>query len=318
MTATPDKPLDEFSLIRRYFHHFQRQPYGRHDSVVLGPGDDAAILNPPAGQQLVMTQDTSLEDRHFPADMDASDIGYRCLAVNLSDLAAMGAEPLWFLLSLTLPEVNEDWLAGFAGGLFELADSAGIALVGGDITRGPLAVSIQATGAVPAGSALRRSGARVGDRICLGGVTGAGLHGLHLWRQGQRQGPAIEHFRRPQPQLELGLTLRGRATACIDISDGVLADLNHVLEASGGLGAQLEEASLPLDAAILSDCDPAEQRRLQLQGGDDYVLLFTLPETEPLPAGCHAIGQIRAEPGIRLATVAGETVPLTAKGWQHF
>ena len=129
-------PLDEFSLIRRYFHHRQG------DTVVLGPGDDGALLVPPAGQQLVMTQDTSLVDRHFPADMAPADVGYRCLAVNLSDLAAMGANPLWFLLSLTLPEVDEDWLAEFSRGMFELADQAGISLVGGDITRGPLAVSI--------------------------------------------------------------------------------------------------------------------------------------------------------------------------------
>ncbi|MCK0153499.1 thiamine-phosphate kinase [Alcanivorax sp. S6407] len=315
--SSPDSPLDEFSLIRRYFHR-DAVLAGQGDSVVLGPGDDAAILTPPAGQQLVMTQDTSLEGRHFPEDMDAADVGYRCLAVNLSDLAAMGATPLWFLLSLTLPEVNEDWLADFSRGMFELADASGIALVGGDITRGPLAVSIQASGAVPAGQALLRSGARADDVICLGGVTGAGLHGLHLWQQGVRQGPAIDHFRRPQPQLALGQSLRGHATACIDISDGVLADLNHLLDRSGGLGALLDEASLPLDTAILRDCPVDEQRRLQLQGGDDYLLLFTLPEGEPIPAGCHAIGRIEAQPGIRLATVAGERMTLEAKGWQHF
>ncbi len=317
MTSSPDKPLDEFSLIRRYFHH-DAQLAGQDDSVVMGPGDDAAILTPPAGHQLVMTQDTSLEGRHFPADMAASDVGYRCLAVNLSDLAAMGAEPLWFLLSLTLPEVNEDWLAGFSRGMFELADAAGIALVGGDITRGPLAVSIQATGAVPAGLALRRSGAKSGERICLGGVTGAGLHGLHLWQQGCRHGPAIDHFRRPQPQLSLGLSLRGLASACIDISDGVLADLNHVLEASGGLGATLDETALPLDAAILCDCDHEEQRRLQLQGGDDYVLLFTLRDGAAVPAGCHVIGRVDAQPGVRLYSLAGECRPLSATGWRHF
>ncbi|MZR63488.1 thiamine-phosphate kinase [Alcanivorax sp. DP30] len=317
MTSSPDKQLDEFSLIRRYFHH-DPQPAGQGDTVALGPGDDAAILTPPAGQQLVMTQDTSLEGRHFPADMAAADVGYRCLAVNLSDLAAMGAEPLWFLLSLTLPAVDEAWLADFSRGMFALADSAGITLVGGDITRGPLAVSIQATGSVPLGKALLRSGAGVGDSICLGGVTGAGLHGLHLWQQGLRQGAAIDHFRRPRPQLELGVLLRNRATACIDVSDGVLADLNHVLEASGGVGALLDEASLPLDTAILGDCDHDEQRRLQLQGGDDYLLLFTLPQGEPLPEGCHAIGTIVPQPGIRLMTTAGETRSLSAQGWQHF
>lgn len=319
MTSAPSDttPLDEFSLIRRYFHH-DASLAGQQYSVVLGPGDDAAILSPPAGHQLVMTQDTSLEGRHFPDDMAAEDVGYRCLAVNLSDLAAMGAQPLWFLLSLTLPEVNEDWLAGFSRGMFELADASGIALVGGDITRGPLAVSIQATGAVPAGHALRRDGARVGERICLGGVTGAGLHGLHLWQQGHRDGAAVAHFRRPQPQLALGCSLRGHASACIDISDGLLADLNHVLEASGGLGARLDEASLPLDTAMLRDRPHDEQRQLQLQGGDDYLLLFTLSEGAPLPAGCHVIGRVETLPGIRLHTEAGDVRPLVAQGWQHF
>lgn len=310
--SAPEKTLDEFALIRRFFHHRQG------DSVVCGPGDDAAILTPPAGQQLVMTQDTSLAGRHFPDDMDAADVGYRCLAVNLSDLAAMGAEPLWFLLSLTLPEVDEAWLEGFSAGLFELADQAGISLVGGDITRGPLAISIQATGAVPPGQALRRDGAAVGERICVGGLTGAGLLGLEQWLAGRRDSAAIRHFRRPQPQLALGLALRGKASACIDISDGVLADLQHVLSASGNLGASLQEAALPLDSALLAGCSVAEQRRLQLQGGDDYLLLFTLAPHAPLPPGCIELGRVEAQPGIRLTQSNGQITTLAAQGWQHF
>ena len=304
--------MDEFSLIRRYFHHRQG------DSVVLGPGDDAAILAPPVGQQLVMTQDTSLADRHFPSDMAPEDVGYRCLAVNISDLAAMGAMPLWFLLSLTLPRVDEDWLAGFSNGLFELADQAGISLVGGDITRGPLAISIQATGAVPPGQALRREGACAGDRICVGGVTGAGLLGLEQWQAGQRYGPAIEHFRRPRPQWELGMALRGQASACIDISDGVLADLNHILQASGALGACIDEASLPEAPCVLAGCSADKQRALQLQGGDDYLLLFTLPPPLPIPEGCYCLGQIEAQPGIRLRQHDGTVRALKVSGWQHF
>ena len=305
-------PLDEFSLIRRYFHHRQG------DTVVLGPGDDGALLVPPAGQQLVMTQDTSLVDRHFPADMAPADVGYRCLAVNLSDLAAMGANPLWFLLSLTLPEVDEDWLAQFSRGMFELADQAGISLVGGDITRGPLAISIQATGSVPPGLALRRDGARVGDQICLGGITGAGLLGLEQWQAGQRHGPAIGHFRRPRPQWELGMALRGQASACIDISDGVLADLSHILQASGGLGACLDEAALPEDPPVLAGCSADKQRALQLQGGDDYLLLFTLPAAQPVPRGCYCLGQVDAQPGIRVRQRNGAVGALTVAGWQHF
>jgi thiamine-monophosphate kinase len=317
MTASPTShTLDEFSLIRRYFHRHGH--HGQDAGVVLGAGDDAAILIPPAGQQLVMTQDTSLEGRHFPADMDAADVGYRCLAVNLSDLAAMGADPLWFLLSLTLPDVDEAWLAGFADGLFALADRAGISLVGGDVTRGPLSVSIQATGAVPPGQALRRDGAQVGDRICVGGVTGAGLLGLQQWQQGKRSGAAIDHFRRPSPQLSLGLALRGRATACIDISDGVLADLGHILAASGDLGACLQEGALPLHSALLAGCSEQEQRRLQLQGGDDYLLLFTLPEQESLPSGCYCLGTVEQQQGLRLAAPDGTITTLQASGWQHF
>lgn len=304
--------LDEFSLIRRYFHHRQG------GSVVLGPGDDGALLTPPAGQQLVMTQDTSLVDRHFPADMAPADVGYRCLAVNISDLAAMGATPLWFLLSLTLPEVEEDWLAGFSRGLFELADQAGISLVGGDITRGPLSVSIQATGAVPPGLALRRDGARAGDQICVGGVTGAGLLGLEQWQAGQRHGPAVGHFRRPRPQWELGMALRGQASACIDISDGVLADLNHILQASGELGACLDEAALPDDPSVLAGCSVDKQRALQLQGGDDYLLLFTLPPSKPVPHGSYCLGRIEAQPGMRLRQRDGAVRTLTVTGWQHF
>ena len=304
--------LDEFALIRRYFHHAQG------DSVVAGPGDDAAIVTPPVGHELVLTQDTSLAGRHFPLDMAAADVGYRCLAVNLSDLAAMGAQPLWFLLSLTLPEVDEAWLEGFAAGLFELADATGISLVGGDVTRGPLSVSIQATGAVPVGQALRRSGARVGDAICVGGVTGAGLLGLQQWQQGQREGAAVAHFRRPVPQLALGQALRGTATACIDISDGTVADLGHILAASGGLGAVLDEALLPVGTALLGDCDVQTQRQLQLQGGDDYVLLFTLDSRKRLPEGCHRLGTVESQPGVRLNNLQGQPVPLTLGGWQHF
>ncbi|MCG8393939.1 MAG: thiamine-phosphate kinase [Pseudomonadales bacterium] len=314
MTDT-DKALDEFSLIRRYFH---RDAHFAGPGVELGPGDDAAILSPPAGQQLVMTQDTCLADRHFPADMDASDVGYRCLAVNLSDLAAMGGEPLWFLLSLTLPAVDEAWLEGFSKGLFALADEASIALVGGDITRGPLAVSIQATASVPTGQALRRSGARVGDAICVGGVTGAGVLGLQQWQQGLRNGPAIDHFRRPQPQLALGRALRGQATACIDISDGLLSDLGHILAASGGLGARLEEAALPLGSETLAGCPVDEQRRLQLQGGDDYLLLFTQSAHLPVPPGCYRLGTVEEQAGLRLADSDGRITTLQASGWQHF
>ncbi|EKF75896.1 thiamine-phosphate kinase [Alcanivorax hongdengensis A-11-3] len=307
--------LDEFSLIRRYFHHAQS------DSVVLGPGDDAALLTPPAGQQLVMTQDTSLAGRHFPEDMPAADIGYRCLAVNLSDLAAMGAEPLWFLLSLTLPDVDEPWLEAFSAGLFALADASGISLVGGDVTRGPLSVSIQATGAVPPGQALRRDGARAGDRILVGGVPGEAGEGLNQWQAGRRDGPAVARLCRPAPQLVLGRALRGQAHAAIDISDGLLADLVHVLKASGDLGACLHEPALMTLLAkspALSALAPAMRLSRALQAGDDYLLLFTQAARAPVPAGSHVIGEIQSHPGLRMRGDDGTEHPLTASGWQHF
>ena len=214
--------------------------------------------------------------------------------------------------------MDETWLEGFAAGLFELADATGISLVGGDVTRGPLSVSIQATGAVPVGQALRRSGARVGDAICVGGVTGAGLLGLQQWQQGQREGAAVAHFRRPVPQLALGQALRGTATACIDISDGTVADLGHILAASGGLGAVLDEALLPVGTALLGDCDVQTQRQLQLQGGDDDVVLVTLDSRTRLPEGCHRLGTVESQPGVRLNNLQGQPVPLTLGGWQHF
>jgi thiamine-monophosphate kinase len=164
--------MDEFALIERYFRRPDHPP---GDSVVLGPGDDAALLLPPAGDELVMTLDTSLGGHHFPDDLPAADVGHRCLAVNLSDLYAMGARPLWFLLSVTLPEADEAWLACFAQGMFDLADRAGIELVGGDVTRGPLSVSIQATGRVPRGQAVRRDGARPGQRLAIGQTSTIGV-----------------------------------------------------------------------------------------------------------------------------------------------
>lgn len=306
--------LDEFALIRRFF----ADRCQRSETVVLGPGDDAAIVQPPLDRQLVMTQDTSLAGRHFPNDLPAFDIGYRCLAVNLSDLAAMGADPLWCLLSLTLPKVDEAWLQGFSDGLFSLAEESGIQLVGGDITRGELAVSIHATGSVRPGEALCRSGARRAERICLGGVPGEAMLGLQQWQAGARESAAIDRFARPAPQLALGQQLRGLASSCIDVSDGVLADLNHILTASGGLGATLQAEAFPANQGLFAALTAEAALQLQLQGGDDYLLLFTLPDNAPLPGNCLEIGRIDAEPGIRLQQADGNRVDLQVKGWKHF
>lgn len=304
--------MHEFDIIRHYFRDRQLRP-----DVLLGPGDDAAILQAPAGHELVMTLDTLVEGRHFPADLPAHAIGFRSLATNLSDLAAMGAEPAWCLLSLSLPEARPAWLDDFCAGFFALADRAGISLVGGDLVRGSLAISIQATGFVPAGQALRRSGAQAGDLICIGGVPGEAAAGLAQWQGGTHDGELIERFCYPEPQLALGRSLRGHASACIDISDGLLADLGHLLEESGGLGAEIELARLPVSPSLATH-DETQRLSWQLSGGDDYLLLFTLPSDQPLPSGCHLIGTACAEAGVRLHDRDGKALAYAAQGWQHF
>jgi thiamine-monophosphate kinase len=306
--------MDEFSLIQRYFSRHAR---AGHEGVVLGVGDDAAVLRPSPGHDLVMATDTLVSGRHFPADMAAFDIGWRSLAVNLSDLAAMGARPLWCLLSLTLPEADERWLAGFADGFYALADDTGVALVGGDTVRGSLAVTIQVVGQVPANKALRRSGACPGDRLCIGGTPGEAALGLRQWQQGIHQGDAVERLCRPAPQLVLGEKLRSVASACIDVSDGVLADLGHLLDASGGLGADLRVDGFP-DTPLFAGLSRQERLALQCHGGDDYLLLFTLPPVFNRPQGCLELGRVAAQPGIRLHDGNGELLSLPGSGWNHF
>lgn len=307
-----DAGVNEFDLIRRFFR-------GRTGSgVLLGPGDDAALLLPSPGMQLAMTMDTLLSGRHFPEDLPAADIGWRSLAVNLSDLAAMGATPRWCLLSLSLPQVDELWLEAFCAGFDELARQAGVTLVGGDMVRGPLSITVQASGEVPAGKALLRSGARPGDRICLSGIPGQAAAGLQCWQAGKRDGPLAEAFCRPQPQLDLGRRLRGLASACIDISDGLLADLGHILEDSGGLGADIRLPLLPRSSALNSWADEAQRQQAQLAGGDDYLLLFTVPPVFNLPAQWREIGRVEARRGIRVMDAQGNPLSSLPAGWDHF
>lgn len=304
--------MDEFELIRRFFS-VEAGP-----GVVLGPGDDAALLEPTPGLQLVVTTDTLVENRHFPEDLPPADIGWRSLAVNLSDLAAMGAAPRWCLLSLTLPVADEAWLAAFRDGFFQLASKAGVSLVGGDITGGPLSITVQAMGEVAPDKALRRGGARVGDAICIGGVPGEAAAGLRSWQAGVRQGALVRRFARPGPQLDLGRALAGRASACIDVSDGVLADLGHILAASGGLGARLEAASMPVSTALREALEPAQRSRLQWTGGDDYLLLFTLPDGTPVPSGCFQLGVVTQNSDIAVLDPSGRPMPFVERGWKHF
>ncbi len=305
----------EFDLIAR----LTRALPCRRNDVVLGPGDDAAVLRPPPGMALVQTIDTCLEGVHFPAGMDAADVGWRSLAVNLSDLAAMGAEPAWGLLSLALPHADEAWLDDFARGLGALATDSGMDLVGGDMVRGPLAVSFALTGFVPESQALRRDGARAGDEIWVTGPLGGGAAGLAAWQRGAHAEAGA--YRRPQPCLAQGRDLRGLATAAIDVSDGLVQDLGHVLAASG-VGAVLELEDLPLYPGLAGDAGLG----MALHGGDDYQLCFTLPPArrEALlarmagwPAPAVRIGRVCTGGGLELRR-DGHAVTLSGGGWDHF
>lgn len=317
--------LGEFELIRQYFMQGDSQP-----GVVLGVGDDAALLQAPAGEHLAVSTDTLVAGRHFPDSATPYAIGWKALAVNLSDLAAMGATPRWCLLALTLPESDEVFLRGFAEGFFALARQAGIALVGGDTTRGPLSLTVTVIGSVPAGQALCRHGARPGDAIYVSGTLGDAGLGLALV-QGRVSAlevalaaQAEKRLHEPTPRLALGLGLRGLASAALDVSDGLAQDLGHILTRSG-VGATLELERLPLSAALRA-C-PAEQALAWALGaGDDYELCFTVPpENEAALAVLGAslglllsrVGHIEAAAGLRL-TRGGQPWQAPVAGFQHF
>jgi len=312
----------EFALIDRYFTRLSRRA-----DTVLGVGDDAALLAVPPDCWLVTTTDTMVAGTHFLPGDDAASLGHKLLAVNLSDLAAMGADPAWFTLALTLPAVEPDWLAAFAGGLFALADAAGIELIGGDTTRGPLSLTVQALGTVPAGLALRREGAQPGDGVYVSGTLGDAALALALRLEGAPVPAELAaRLDRPTPRLALGRALRGRASAAIDISDGLLADLGHLC-ARSGVGAEIDLAALPRSAAFVAATRGAADAGKPLCGGDDYELCFTLPAArEPEIAALSAaggcalthIGRITTEPGVRCRDAAGELVTPAQPGFDHF
>jgi len=317
-------PLGEFEVIARFFS----RPSGRSD-VLLGVGDDAALLQPPAGQAVVAATDTLVEGRHFLPGTPPAAIGHQALAVNLSDLAAMGAEPSWALLSLAMPQSDERWLAEFARGLYELADKHGVALVGGDTVSGPLVVTIEVLGFVPPQLALKRSGARPGDLLFVSGSPGEAAAGLDLLRQGierfDSQDTRVRRFLSAEPRIALGRALRGRATAAMDVSDGLLGDLGK-LARSSGVGARVDLERLPISSVLASHYDQETCERYVLQGGDDYELLFTLPpQCASLAAQIEAegacsvrcIGEVTA--GDRVECVRnGSVVAIAGKGYDHF
>lgn len=312
-------PLSEFELITRFFSGLA--PAGPDAGVLLGIGDDAAILRPPPGEDLLVSIDTLVSGVHFPPELSARAIGHRALAVNLSDLAAMGARPLWFTLALTLPSADEHWLSGFARGLGDIARRSGIALVGGDTTRGPLSITLQVHGAALPGAALRRDGARPGDELWVTGCPGLAAMGLRLLQAGASEDePACAAFVWPEPRLAFGRALLGLATAAIDVSDGLLADAGHIAERSG-CGIEIEAAELPRDAglALLS---PDDALGLSLTGGDDYELCFTAPAAAAervqnaaaaLGLPCRRVGRVVTGSGAHCAGFRSARA-----GFQHF
>lgn len=316
--------MGEFDLIDRYF----KRPAVRN---VLGIGDDCALLAPAPGMQLAVTCDTLVEGRHFLSTVDPSRLGHKALAVNLSDLAACGAKPLAFTLALSLPQAEEAWLAPFSRGLLALADAHGCELVGGDTTRGPLTICITAFGEVPAGGALLRSGARAGDDVYVSGTLGDARLALEVFR-GTLSVPAgifeaaRARMEQPTPRVALGQALRGIATAAIDVSDGLLGDLGHILRQSA-VGARIET---PIAAGLMAAAGPLDEAaRLEyvLAGGDDYELVFTAPAArrEAVQAAAREartaatrIGQIEAQPGLRLVDGQGRPSGRQYGSFDHF
>ena len=315
--------LGEFDLIARYF----TRPVRR---ATLGIGDDCALLAIGAGMQLAVSSDMLVEGRHFLSTVAPERLGHKALAVNLSDLAACGAKPLGFTLALALPRAEEGFLDGFSRGLFALAEEHGIELVGGDTTQGPLNICITAMGEVPAGGALLRSGARPGDDLYVSGTVGDARLALEVFRGAERlagQGfdAVREAMERPQPRVALGLALRGIASSAIDVSDGLLGDLGHVLRRSA-VAAVVEVDAVPR-SEVLAAQSPALQRTCTLAGGDDYELVFTAPRAaaERVQAAAREagtavtrIGGIEAGQGLRLIDRDGREVPNTFGSFDHF
>jgi thiamine-monophosphate kinase len=314
----------EFDLIAR---HFTRATPG----AVLGVGDDCALLAPSPGMHLAASSDMLLEGRHFSPQDSPAGIGHKALAVNLSDLAAMGATPRWATLSIALPEADDAWLTAFARGFFRMADLHGIELVGGDTTRGALTISITVLGEVPPGQALRRDGAQAGDDVWVSGVLGSAALAL-AYRQGRLFMEQIDAAKvlpalyLPTPRVALGIALRNIAHSAIDISDGLLGDLGHILERSH-VGATLEFASLPTLPVVQSYLHEAVARDCVLAGGDDYELCFTAPSTrrdavmaaaESAGVKVTRIGRITAEPGLAVIDADGQALPFEHTGYDHF
>ena len=313
--------LTEFGVIEKYFAGLT--PGGR--GVKLGVGDDAALLVAATDSHLAVTTDSLVSGVHFFPDADPADIGYKALAVNLSDMAAMAVQPRWLTLALTLSEreMNHDWLGGFARGLGELAGNHAVSLVGGDLCKGPLAVTVQVIGECPKGREIRRSGAHTGDLVYVSGRLGSAALALSMLNSGREPHPdCARRLLRPAPRVELGISLRGIASAMIDISDGLLADLGHLLKA-GNVGARVNIDTIPFHGQLDTECDPAQKWRCILSGGDDYELCFTVPPDRQDQLGSigypvSRIGEATAEKGLRCVRNDGTEYVPDRTGYVHF
>ena len=318
-------PAGEFDLIDRYFSSLTEAD----SSLILGPGDDAAIVRVPAEEDLLVAVDTLVQGVHFFPGTSPSDLGFKSLAVNASDIAAMGGIPRWATLSLTLEDADETWLSEFASGFASLARDIGVQLIGGDTTRGPLSISVQLCGLVKKNKGIRRDGARTGDLLYVSGYPGLAALALKFLKQGNalNEGTlAMQRLHRPEPRTELGRRLNDIASAAIDVSDGLVADLSHVLKASGQ-AAEIELKSLPVFEELKTHVDTEEAYRLILEGGDDYELCFTIPRSksavlaeisEVLDYPIYCIGSIVEGRGIRFLNEDGSEKELDIEGWQHF
>ena len=307
-------PSSEFTLIYRYF-----SALGRGDAVDLSVGDDCAILRLGEGERLATSVDTMVAGVHFREDSFPEDTGFRAASVAASDLAAMGARPLGMTVALTLPEVDEFWLNAFSQGLAAAVSDYKLPLVGGDTTKGPLSITVQVLGALPLDGALLRSGARVGDEVYVSGTLGDAAAGLAFLSDSDLCSPTpenagflVQRFNRPRARLELGRELLGKASAAIDISDGLLADAGHIAAASG-VKLVIDPEQLPLSSALAASASPEQARLWALTGGDDYELCFTLPAGESAPPGCTRIG--RAVQGEGVDCGMSLDIP---PGYQHF
>lgn len=318
----------EFSLIARYF---DRVSSSRRD-VETGIGDDCALLTVAEKQTLAISTDTLVSGIHFLPDIDPRDLGYKALAVNLSDLAAMGADPAWLTLAITLPEVDESWLEAFSDSLFEQLDYYDMQLIGGDTTRGPLSMTLGIHGLVPAGRALKRSGARPGDWIYVTGTPGDSAAGLAILqdrlvvKDAEQETYLKQRHLRPVPRILHGQALRDLASSAIDLSDGLISDLGHILKASE-CGARVDLDALPYSEAVKANVDAERALQWALSGGEDYELCFTVPELNRgaldvaignLGIAFTCIGQVGpASEGLQFM-LNGKPVTLNLKGYDHF